>query len=90
MSETTSDQRPLLLAEEEDNLEDPPVFVRRNHPPGFQKHSSVQSELLDLEDDAISNSVPASRTRNCYRHEREIVVAIFIVAFDTKKGLFIL
>ena len=85
----TNDQRPLLLAEEEDNLDDAPVFIRRNHPPGFQKHSSVQSELLDLEDDAIGKSEPVSRTRDYYRHEREIVVAIFIVAFDTKKGLLI-
>ena len=87
----TNDQRPLLLAEEEDNLDDAPVFIRRNHPPGFQKNSrpSVQSELLDLQDDAISKPEPVSRTRDYYRHEREIVVAIFIVAFDTKKGLLI-
>ena len=75
-----NDKIPLLL-EENEEIEEPTVFVQ-TRPDGIQKMASVQSELLDLSNEAD----PTPKRRRYYRHNREIVVAIFIVAFDTKKG----
>ncbi len=85
-----NDSTPLLLEVNEDSEDQDPVVFVQTRPDGIQKMSSVQSELLDVSNDRNSDRSPKehslSKRRRYYRHNREIIVAIFIVAFDTKKG----
>lgn len=78
MARDDNDKRPLLLEEQEEENEEPSVFLRTRRT-GVQKVASVQSELLDLSDDEVPKGYNS-------RNKREIIVAIFIVSFDTKKG----
>ena len=78
------DKVPLLLEDEkeildEEEFEEDETFYDR-HPEGIEKVSSVQSEMLDL-------SESGKRRRRYYIHNTELIVAIFVVAFDTKKGM---
>lgn len=77
------DKVPLLLEDEkeildEEEFEEDETFYDR-HPEGIEKVSSVQSEMLDL-------SESGKRRRRYYIHNTELIVAVFVVAFDTKKG----
>lgn len=76
MAENDSDQRPLLL-EESEEIEDPVVFSSAN-----VKKMSLRSDHQDLEDDVAKEN----EKRQQYHSNRQLVVAIFIVSFDTKKG----
>ena len=78
------DKVPLLLEDEkeildEEEFEEDETFHDR-HPEGIEKVSSVQSEMLDL-------SESGKRRRRYYMHNTELIVAAFVVAFDTKKGM---
>ena len=75
------DQQPLLLEDFENGEGVEVETFPKNHPSGIDKRVSVQSELLDLTNDEDK------RRRRYYRHSKDLVVAIFIVAFDTKKGM---
>ena len=74
------DKVPLLLEDEKEILDEEDETFHDRHPEGIEKVSSVQSEMLDL-------SESGKRRRRYYMHNTELIVAAFVVAFDTKKGM---
>lgn len=74
------DQRPLLSAEDDD-IHDPVVFNPTN----------VHTMSLDSDDRvARENEKTEKRRRQQNSSNRQLVVAIFVVSFDTKKGMCIM
>ena len=71
----------LLLEEEEieeerELLEDVQPFPTGDD---LKKRESLQSELIDVKE--------TSRSRRQHVLAKELIIAVFVVAFDTKKGI---
>lgn len=71
----------LLLEEEEieeerELLEDVQPFPTGD---GVKKRESLQSELIDVKE--------TRRSRRQHILAKELIVSVFVVAFDTKKGI---
>lgn len=71
----------LLLEEEEienerELLEDVQPFLTGD---GLKKRESVQSDLIDVQE--------TRRSRRQHVLAKELIISVFVVAFDTKKGI---